>query len=68
MFGKSFDRVTKRFRQCINDLEVVEVKAIDQADSNEKVIEGLIDENRSLQEEKRRASRMRTKLQEIVGD
>ena len=68
MFAKSFDRVAKRFKKCIDDLEVVETNAIDKQDDNQGQIDRLIKQNQGLLEEKRRASRMRVKLQEIVGD
>lgn len=71
MFGSkknTFDKVAERFRKSILELENVEVEDMDRQDLNEKTIESLQQQNEVLQEERRRASRMRTKLQDLVGD
>lgn len=66
--GNTFDRIAERFRVSIRELEEVELKDADQIEQNDDTIGRLVKTNQELTDEKRRCSRMRARLQDLVGD
>lgn len=66
--GNTFDRIAKRFRVSIRELEEAELKYADQIEQNDDTIGGMVKSNQELTDEKHRCSRMRARLQELVDE